>query len=67
MKKAPDTPQVDNVSKPNPEGDFEMVLVINDDIDLSPSRLMRTTSSLTAFSVEVIAPLLNGRRHYALH
>lgn len=40
-KKAPATPEVVKVSKTNPEDDFEMGLVINDDVDLSPSRLMQ--------------------------
>jgi hypothetical protein len=39
-KKAQHTNKPVNVSNLDPEDDFEMGLVINDDVDLSPSRLM---------------------------
>jgi hypothetical protein len=39
-KKAQHTDKPIKVSKLDPEDDFEMGLVINDDVDLSPSRLM---------------------------
>ncbi|KAF8973701.1 hypothetical protein BDZ97DRAFT_1776377 [Flammula alnicola] len=42
-KKAQPTPKSVNVSKPDPDDDFEIGLIINDDVDLSPSRLIYNT------------------------
>ncbi|KAF8167774.1 hypothetical protein B0H34DRAFT_682984 [Crassisporium funariophilum] len=42
-KKAQHTNNAVQVSRPDPEDDFEMGLVINDDVDLSPSRLIYNT------------------------
>lgn len=45
-KKTPATPNVVNIPKLSPEDDFEADLVINDDVDLSPSRLMNNAHTL---------------------
>ena len=46
-KKAQHTSNSVKVSNLDPEEDFEMGLVINDDVDLSPSRLMNNTQHQT--------------------
>ncbi|PPQ62959.1 hypothetical protein CVT24_006065 [Panaeolus cyanescens] len=42
-KKTHYTPAISKPSRVNPDEDFEMGLIINDDVDLSPSRLVSST------------------------